>query len=193
HIEALISAWRVAPASVRRHVRVSRHFAPWLDRQRRERSREEARAAFLAEVRNGSASFDLLRRPLLPYQREGALRLAFGERGLLADLVCEGSIEHQILHLLDRKQALADGLLDGQGDLGTLKMPSSGRAPMMEQIEAIMRAPVAAAPRILPAEEAIAEELQRRHGERALLVEAPTGADGRVRLLTVLDLSADAL
>jgi hypothetical protein len=85
HIEALISAWRVAPASVRRHVRVSRHFASWLDRQRRERSREEARAAFLAEVRNGSASFDLLRRPLLPYQREGVLRLAFGERGLLAD------------------------------------------------------------------------------------------------------------
>jgi hypothetical protein len=27
-IEALISAWRVAPASVRRQVRVSRHFAP---------------------------------------------------------------------------------------------------------------------------------------------------------------------
>ena len=62
-IEALISAWRVAPASVRRGVRVSRHFAPWLDRHRRERSREEARAAFLAEVREGSASFDLLRRP----------------------------------------------------------------------------------------------------------------------------------
>jgi hypothetical protein len=42
-IEALISAWRVAPASVRRQVRVSRHFAPWLDRQRRERSGDEAR------------------------------------------------------------------------------------------------------------------------------------------------------
>jgi SNF2 family DNA or RNA helicase len=64
---------------------VSRHCAHWLDRQRRERSREEARAAFLAEVRNGSTSFDLLRRPLLPYQREGVLHLAFGERGLLAD------------------------------------------------------------------------------------------------------------
>lgn len=84
-IEALISAWRVAPASVRRQVRVSRHFAPWLDRQRRERSRDEARAAFLAEVRDGSAGFDLLRRPLLPYQREGVLHLAFGERALLAD------------------------------------------------------------------------------------------------------------
>jgi hypothetical protein len=54
----------------------------------------------------------------------------------VVNLICEGSIEHQILHLLGRKQALADGLLDGQGDLGTLKMPSSGRAAMIERIEA---------------------------------------------------------
>ena len=33
------------------------------------------------------------------------------------NLVCEDSIEHQILHLLGQKQALADGVLDGQGDL----------------------------------------------------------------------------
>ena len=64
---------------------MSRHFSPWLDRLRRERSREEARAAFLAEVKDGAASFDLLRHPLLPYQREGMLHLAFGERALLAD------------------------------------------------------------------------------------------------------------
>ena len=64
---------------------MSRHFTPWLDRLRRERSREQARAAFLAEVKDGTASFDLLRHPLLPYQREGMLHLAFGERALLAD------------------------------------------------------------------------------------------------------------
>ena len=84
-IEALISAWRVAPADIRRRIRVSRHFAPWLDRLRRERSREEARMAFLAEVKDGAASFDLLHHPLLPYQREGMLHLVFGERALLAD------------------------------------------------------------------------------------------------------------
>jgi hypothetical protein len=111
----------------------------------------------------------------------------------VVNLICEGSIEHQILHLLGRKQALADGLLDGQGDLRTLKMPSSGRVAMIERIEALMRVPAAAAPRVLPPEEAIAEELRRRHGERALLVEARTGADDRVRLLAVLDLSAAAL
>ena len=64
---------------------MSRHFTPWLDRLRRERSRKEVRAAFLAEVEDGAASFDLLRLPLLPYQRDGMLHLAFGERALLAD------------------------------------------------------------------------------------------------------------
>ena len=64
---------------------MSRHFTPWLDRLRREHSREDARAAFLAEVKDGTASFDLLRHPLLPYQRDGMLHLAFGERALLAD------------------------------------------------------------------------------------------------------------
>ena len=33
----------------------------------------------------GRETFDLLRHPLLPYQREGMLHLAFGERALLAD------------------------------------------------------------------------------------------------------------
>src|SRR5712671_935043 len=84
-IEALISAWHFAPLAIRNRVRVSRHFAPWLDRLRRERSRQEARAAFLAEVKDGSATFDMLRFPLLPYQCEGMLHLAFGERTLLAD------------------------------------------------------------------------------------------------------------
>jgi len=51
----------------------------------RERSRVEARAAFLAEVKDGSASFGLLRCPLLPYRREGVLHLAFGEPALLAE------------------------------------------------------------------------------------------------------------
>jgi superfamily II DNA or RNA helicase len=109
----------------------------------------------------------------------------------VVNLVCEDSIEHQILHLLGHKQALADGVLDGQGDLGALKMPS-GRAAMIERMQAMMQAP-AIAPRILSPEEAVAEELRRRHGERALLIEARTGGDGRVHLLAVLDLDGEAL
>ena len=110
----------------------------------------------------------------------------------VVNLVCENSIEHQILHLLGHKQALADGVLDGQGDLSALKMPSS-RAAMIERMQAMMQAEASVAPRILSPEEVVAEELQRRHGERALLIEARTGGDGRVRLLVVLDLDGEAL
>jgi len=84
-IEALLTAWEAAPAELRRHLRVSRHFGPWLARHRRLRSRQDARAAFLAEIESGTARFDILRSPLLPYQRDGMLHLAFGERAMLAD------------------------------------------------------------------------------------------------------------
>jgi hypothetical protein len=107
----------------------------------------------------------------------------------VVNLVCENSIEHGILHLIGQKQALADGLLDGQGDIGALKMPN-GRAAMIERMQAMMQA---AAPRILPADEALAAELARRHGERALLIEARMRSDGRRGVLAVLDLAPDAL
>ena len=64
---------------------------------------------------------------------------------------------------------------------------------MIERMEAMMQAQASVAPRILSPEEAVAEELRRRHGERALLIEARTGGDGRVRLLVVLDLDGEAL
>jgi hypothetical protein len=41
------------------------------------------------------------------------------------------------------------------------------------------------------AEEAIAEELRHRHGDRALLIEARMGGDGRIRILPVLDLAGE--
>jgi predicted ATPase len=112
----------------------------------------------------------------------------------VAHLVCENSIEHQILHLLGHKQALADGVLDGQGDLGALKMPS-GRAAMIERLQAMMNADAVAAPRILSPEEMVVDDLRRRHGERLLLVEARSGSggDGRTRLLAVLDVDGEAL
>jgi len=110
----------------------------------------------------------------------------------VVNLVCESSIEHGILHLLGQKQALAEGILDGQGDITKLKLPS-GRAAMIERMQAMMQAAEQAAPRIVTADEAIAEELRKRHGERALLIEARRGADGRLRVLAVLDLDADGL
>ncbi len=108
----------------------------------------------------------------------------------VVNLVCEDSIEHQILHLIGQKQALADGLIDGQGDIAKLKMPN-GRAAMMERMRAMLQPPLA--PRIVSAEEALAAELALRHGERALLIEARRCADGRLGVLAVLDVVPDAL
>ncbi len=116
----------------------------------------------------------------------------------VVNLVAEESIEHSMVHLLGAKQALADGVLDGKGDLDALKMPS-GRAAMIDRMAMLMRASVrpagmtAAKPQAPPAEETVAEELKRRHGERALLIEVRRGADGRVRLLAVLDADSATL
>ena len=113
----------------------------------------------------------------------------------VVNLVCEDSIEHGMVHLLGAKQALADGVLDGQGDLAALKMPS-GRAAMIERMHALMQAgetTAAAPPRAIPPEETISEDLQQRHGARALLIEARQGGDGRMRVLAVLDLGGRAI
>jgi superfamily II DNA or RNA helicase len=120
----------------------------------------------------------------------------------VVNLVCEDSIEHGMVHLLGAKQALADGVIDGQGDLAALKMPS-GRGAMIERMQALMQAaetagterigPRGATPPTALPEEAIAAQLQQSHGARALLVEARQGSDGRTRVLAVLDLASDAL
>jgi len=126
-IAALLAAWAAAPAPVRRHVRVSRHFGPWLDRQRRLASREAARTAFLAEVESGKATFDLVKHPLLTYQREGMLHLAFGERALLADEMGLGKTVQAIAacELLARRKGIARVLV---------VCPASLKAEWEEQI-----------------------------------------------------------
>ena len=108
------------------------------------------------------------------------------------NLVAEDSIEHNILHLLGRKQALADGVLDGAGDLAVLKMPS-GRAAFVERMQAMMAASARPVARVLPPEEVMVADLVERHGDKALLVEARHGADGRPKLFAVLDLDPPAL
>ena len=67
-------------------LRVSRRLEPWLEARQAAARKERARARFEADLASGRRSLDgLLRRPLLPYQAEGVLHLAFGERALLAD------------------------------------------------------------------------------------------------------------
>jgi hypothetical protein len=80
-VARLLEAAPGAPAELR----FSRHFGSWIERKKRLAAREKAREKFLAAVGAGRASFDVVKLPLLPYQREGAARLAFHERALLAD------------------------------------------------------------------------------------------------------------
>ncbi len=105
------------------------------------------------------------------------------------NLVTENSIEHNILRLLGRKQALADGVIDGAGDLATLKMPS-GRAALVERMQAMMAGSPRLVTRVRPPEEIVVAELVERHGDRLLLAEARHGGDGRPKLLVVFDLDA---
>jgi Helicase conserved C-terminal domain len=110
----------------------------------------------------------------------------------VVNLIAENSIEHSILHLLGQKQALADGLVDGEGDLAALKMPS-GRGAFVERMQAMMAAPARAAPRIVSAEEAFVADLVERLGDGALLVELRANGEGRPSLLAVLDADPDVI
>jgi HEPN domain-containing protein len=55
----------------------------------------------------------------------------------IINLVSEQSIEHRMLGLLAQKQQLADGILDGRGDLKDIQMPS-GHAAFLERLESLM-------------------------------------------------------
>ena len=66
-------------------LRVSRRLDGWTERRQASTRRRRERARFAAGLEAGRRSLDFLKRPLLPYQIEGVLHLAFGERALLAD------------------------------------------------------------------------------------------------------------
>ena len=69
----------------RRKVRVGRDVEDWVGDLQRRGEHAKAREAFLRDVESGKRTMDFLRHELYPYQREGMLHLAFGERSLLAD------------------------------------------------------------------------------------------------------------
>ena len=146
------------------------------------RSREEARAAFLAEVKDGAASFDLLRHPLLPYQREGMLHLAFGERALLADEMGLGKTVQAIAacELLARRKGIERVLV---------VCPASLKAEWEEQIARFtdalgalgLRGP-AGAPRRLPRAHILHHrELRAGAGRRRRHQRDPASRRGRAR------------
>ena len=68
-----------------RVLRISQDVRPWIEARRREHDRILSRRDYLAGVAAGRHPEQVTHSPLLPYQREGMLHLAFTERALLAD------------------------------------------------------------------------------------------------------------
>lgn len=55
----------------------------------------------------------------------------------IINLVCEDSIEHRMISLLSSKQELADGVLDGVGNLDEMELPS-GKGAFLEKLQNLM-------------------------------------------------------
>jgi superfamily II DNA or RNA helicase len=123
------------PEALRRQVRLSRHLEAWAEGHRRREAREAERERFLAEVEKGAASLDMLRHPLLPYQRDGMLHLAFSERALLADDMGLGKTVQAIAAcaLLRRQRGIERVLVVA---------PASLKAEWQEQIARFTTLPV---------------------------------------------------
>lgn len=91
-------------------------------------------------------------------------------------LVTEDSIEHRMIPLLANKQLLADGVLDGRGDLSAMPLPS-GRKALVQRLEALTG--IAVAPPVSPTAAApVPDPLADDQGRR-LLHRSATGEPDR--------------
>jgi len=112
-----------------------------------------------------------------------------------------------MLGLLSQKQQLADGVLDGRGDLASIKMPS-GRVAFLERMEALMGVNIAKGPStagaarpeelsVPPASadpyEMLRDDLSARLSERLLLLEVSENGTGHKNMVAVVDGAPDQL
>jgi hypothetical protein len=110
------------------------------------------------------------------------------------NLVTEESIEHRMLSVLAAKQELADGVVDGLGDLSALQMPS-GRAALVERLDAMIGGDDVEGPILERAEfcaERLRDDLLARYGEDLLLLETRRDAAGAETVLAVIDGAPDS-
>lgn len=104
-------------------------------------------------------------------------------------LVSGGTIEHRMIPLLANKQMLADGVLDGRGDLSEMPLPS-GRKALIERLETLTGLTAAPPAPDQPASdpwERAGGELRTELGERLLRLETRPGRDGREVLFLVAE------
>ena len=66
-------------------LRVSHQLESWVDSKLASTRKQQTRKRFVDDLKAGKESLEILKYPLLPYQTDGVLHLAFGERVLLAD------------------------------------------------------------------------------------------------------------
>ncbi len=66
----------------------------------------------------------------------------------VVNLISEGTIEHKMLGTLAAKQRLADGILDGRGDLAELRMPAATGGRFLDRLRLLLETKIepAAAP-----------------------------------------------
>jgi hypothetical protein len=100
------------------------------------------------------------------------------------NLVCEDSIEHRIQHILVQKQGLADGVLDGRGDIDALEMPS-GRAAMIERLAGLLQKPEPP-PAPDPCRQ-FAAAIVKRLSDKVMLIERHRNDAGAETVLLVMD------
>ena len=109
----------------------------------------------------------------------------------VVNLVCEDSIEHRMVYLLDQKQGLADGVLDGRGDVKAIRMPT-GRAAFLDRMKAMMETPPPEPETEDPAV-ALRDDLLARHGDGLLAMDIRCDASGRRTVLAVFDTASARL
>ena len=139
-----LRALRETACSNEDRLRVSRRLEAWLEARQTAARRERDRARFEADLASGRRSLDgLLEHPLLPYQAEGVLHLAFGERALLADDMGLGKTAQAIaacallreLHGIERVLVVSPASLKAEWEeqigkfLHTEERPPGGSGP----------------------------------------------------------------
>ena len=103
-------------------------------------------------------------------------------------LVAEDTIEHRMIPLLAGKQRLADGVIDGRGDLSDMPLPSGRRALIqrLESLTGLTGAPSEPQPATDPWEP-LGGELRNELGDVLLRLETHAGHGGREALLLVAE------
>ena len=107
----------------------------------------------------------------------------------VVNLISENTIEHSMLARLAAKQTLADGILNGQGDPGELRMPTAAGAKFIDQVQILLSSslrPTAPARPPLPPEARLAALARRLFADALVEVRLPSAEAGHAAAALVL-------